>query len=59
MFLHITCLDIFLCFLKNYHGCDLEKICIGMLYIRDNLLDNDMHDCLWNKYSYKYFMRLI
>ena len=58
MFLHISCLEIFSKFQKNYHGCDLEKIHIGMLYIRNDLLDYELHDCLWNKYSYEYFMRL-
>ena len=49
----------FLHFQKNSHVCDLEKICIGMLYIRDNPLDSELHDCLWNIYSYDYFMKLI
>ena len=30
-----------------------------MLHIRNNLLDYELHDCLWNKYSHGYFMRLI
>ena len=46
-------------FQKKFHVCDMEKIRIGMLFIRDNLLDYELHDCLWNKYSYEYFMRLI
>ena len=45
-------------FQKNSHVCDMKKIRIGMLFMRDNLLDSELHDCLWNKYSYEVNLRL-